>query len=252
MKTYHVLNGDCLAQQLVKTTINQDFIICRECLIDGDLKANNIDDFWKLRAKFIASDYQTTTEEYFYKTVTEFEKLNQLPQHSEICLWFENDLFCQANMWFVFSLLSNQPKLNVYRVFPIIQNPKDIWKGFGNANSEDLEKAYQSKVKFTPQDLLLGKNLWVAYQNSDFESLIKLSKTPSQCFQYLEEVCEAHVERFPIGNSLPRPDSVVKEILNNQSTNFEDVFIEFNKREGIYGFGDSQIKSIYDRQINNK
>lgn len=251
MKTYHILNGDCLAQQLKKTIINQNFIVCRECLIDGDLKADNLNDFWKLRAQFIASDYQTKLKEYYTKTVKEFERLSQLPENSEICLWFENDLFCQANMWFVISLIHNQPSLNVYRVFPVVKHSQDIWKGFGKATAQDLENAYQTKIKFTQDDLILGKNLWLAYQNSDFKALKRLSKVPSLCFQYLEEVCKAHIERFPTDNSLSRPDRVVKEILNKHSTNFKDVFIEFSKREGIFGFGDLQLKSIYDKQFNN-
>lgn len=252
MKTIHVLNGDCLAQQLERTSNNKNLIVCRECLINGDLKAENLNDFWKLRAKFIASDYQTTTEEYLTKTVKEFERLKYLPENSEIYLWFENDLFCQANMWFVISLIFNQPSLNVYRVFPVVNQPQDIWRGFGNANTNDLEKAYQSKIKFTHNDLILGKNLWSAYQNSDFDALIKLSKTPTSCFQYLEEVCKAHIERFPTDNSLPRPHRVIQDILNSHITNFDDVFIEFSKREGVYGFGDSQLKNIYNQQINNK
>lgn len=90
MKTYHILNGDCLAEQLKQTKINQNFIVCRECLIDGDLYADNISDFWTIRAKFIADTYNISTEEYFSKTVSEFEKLNNLPDNSEVYLWFEN------------------------------------------------------------------------------------------------------------------------------------------------------------------
>ena len=44
MTTYHILNGDCLAEQLRQTKINQNFIVCRECFIDGNLYADNITD----------------------------------------------------------------------------------------------------------------------------------------------------------------------------------------------------------------
>lgn len=249
MTTYHILNGDCLADQLRQTKINQDIIVCRECLIDGNLHASNIADFWSIRAKFIAGTYNVPTDEYFNKTVSEFEKLNNLPDNSEVCLWFENDLFCQTNMWFVISILANHPKLKIFRVFPIIENKADLWKGFGIANSEKLEQAYFSKSQFTPDDIELGKNLWTAYQNGDLVKLDKLAKSQSNCFEYLEEVCKAHIDRFPPDKSLGRPEKFVKEIIETRSEDFQIILAEFADKEGIYGFGDLQIKTIYDRLI---
>lgn len=251
MTTYHILNGDCLADQLRQTKINQDFIVCRECLIDGNLSADNIPDFWIIRANFIADTYNVPSKEYFSKTVREFEKLNNLPNNSEVCLWFENDLFCQTNMWFVISMLANHPTLKIFRVFPTIENIADTWKGFGIATAEKLEQAYHSKIQFSSQDIELGKNLWTAYQDGDFDKLKKLSKNQSDCFEYLKEVCQAHIDRFPVDKTLGRPDKVVKEIIDTNSTEFEVVFSEFSDREGIYGFGDLQIKNIYDRLMHN-
>lgn len=251
MTTYHILNGDCLADQLSQTKINQDFIVCRECLIDGNLNAENMDDFWKIRAKFISDSYYVSTEEYYIKTVSEFEKLNNIPENSEVCLWFENDLFCQTNMWFVLSLLSGKQNLKLYRIFPIIENIEHTWKGFGISDNEKLEQSFSSKIEFTKADIELGKNLWTAYQNGDLNKLNQLAKFQSDCFEYLEEVCQAHIDRFPTDKSLSRPDKVVKEIIKTKSKEFQSVFSEFSDREGIYGFGDLQIKKIYEKLMHN-
>lgn len=247
MTTYHILNGDCLADQLKQTKINQDLIVCRECFVDGDLYADNIADFWTIRAKFIADIYNVSTKEYFNRTVKEFEKIQTLPNNSEVCLWFENDLFCQTNMWFVISLFTDQPTIKLYRIFPTVSNISDNWKGFGISNAEMLEQSYSSKVLFKPQDIELGNKLWTAYKINDFKKLKELSKVQSNCFQYLEEVCQAHIDRFPKDDTLGRPEKVVKEIIETKSTNFQDVFSEFSIRQGIYGFGDLQLKNIYDR-----
>jgi hypothetical protein len=224
MATYHILNGDCLAEQLRQTKINHDFIVCRECLIDCNLDAVSISDFWTIRAKYIADNYNISIKEYFSKTVSEFEKLNTLPNNSEVCLWFENDLFCQTNMWFVISTLSDHSTFKIFRVFPVSENKADMWKGFGIVSPEKLEQAYNSKIQFTPDDLELGKRLWTAYQNYDFEKLKELAQSQSGCFEYLEEVCKAHIDRFPSDNSLGRPDKVVKEIIETNSKEFQIVF----------------------------
>lgn len=251
MIPYHVLNGDCLAVQLKKTALNQDFIICREALIDGNVQANTLDEFWGIRANFIVNLYNASNEDYFEKTVKEFEKITNLSENSEVCLWFENDLFCQVNMWFVLSLLIKRPNLKIFRVFPIIEN-EELWKGFGNATTTNLEKAYSLKVQFEEKDIILGVDLWKAYQSADFQKIKILSKSTSGCFQYLEEVCQAHIDRFPTDNSLGRPKKVIKEIMQSKPTDFQEVFQKFSDIEGIYGFGDLQVKRIYEKQMNEK
>ncbi|WP_435353834.1 DUF1835 domain-containing protein [Emticicia sp. SJ17W-69] len=244
MATFHLLNGDCLAEQLRATKINQDFIVCREALIDGEVLANNLADFWAIRAKFIADSYGASIEQYFEITVKELEKLTTLPDGSEVCLWFENDLFCQINLWFVLTLLKKNTNLKLHRVFPIIEDQADIWKGFGKASTEKLEEAYASKVPFTANDIELGTKLWNAFLNSDFEKLKDLSKEKSGCFEYLEEVCQAHIDRFPLDNSLGRPQKILKKIIENVPNDFNSIFTKFSEQEGIYGFGDLQIKQL--------
>lgn len=252
MATYHILNGDCLADQLSQTRINQNFIVFRECLIDGTVYADNMADFWKVRAEFFADVYKISTEEYEIKTVNEFEKIKNIPDNSEVCLWFENDLFCQTNMWFLISILATNVTLNIYRVFPIIDHNSDIWKGFGISNAQKLKQAFESKIRFTPIDIELGKDLWASYQIADITKLNELSKKQSNCYEYLEAVCQAAIDRFPLNNTLSRPDQVVKAIIDTISTEFQVVFSEFSEREGIYGFGDLQLKTIYDRQMHNQ
>lgn len=247
MKTFHILNGDCLAEQLKVTEINQDFIICRECLIDGNIKANDLFEFWEVRERFISDTFGA--DDYCQKVVEELTKIQHLPEGSEVCLWFENDLFCQTNMWFMLSLLSKQSNLRLFRVFPVIENDVDIWKGFGVATSEILEKAYKQRVIFQAQDIELGVKLWEAYQSQDFVKLKELSKQNSDCFQYLEEVCQAHIERFPKNDLLGRPERIIREIIETQSKDFKEVFAKFSAKEGIYGFGDLQVKVIFERLV---
>jgi len=247
MKTFHILNGDCLAEQLKVTQINQNFIICQECLIDGNISADDLSEFWVVRAEFISDTFGA--DDYFQKVVEELAKIQHLPEGSEVCLWFENDLFCQVNMWFVLSLLSKKSNLRLFRVFPVIENNANIWKGFGVATSETLEKAYEQRVIFQAHEIELGVRLWEAYQNQNFVKLKELSKQNSDCFQYLEEVCQAHIDRFPKNNSLGRPESVIKEIIAGKPKDFNEVFAQFSAREGIYGFGDLQVKEIFERLI---
>jgi hypothetical protein len=76
---------------------------------------------------------------------------------------------------------------------------------------------------------------------------LELLSTPSNCFQYLEEVCKAHIGRFPFDGTDGRPEKVLKEIIASKTTHFLAVFAEFSLRLGIYGFGDLKVQAMYDQ-----
>lgn len=249
MKTevYHILNGDSLLQKFPNEKIQGELIVCRECLIEGPVTAGDLDTFCQQRAGYIQKIYGEKTEDYNKRVRDEFDKVLKIPEGSEVNLWFENDLFCQANMWFVISILVNKD-VNLNRVFPQVKNPVDIWKGFGISDSTELIKAYGKKVKFSSQDKQLGYDLWKAYQKNDPLKLNKLSLTKSDCFEYLEEVCTAHIQRSS-GKGLGRPELTLKSIIESGQKDFNKVFSEFFQKDGIYGFGDTQVKQLLKKNL---
>jgi hypothetical protein len=234
----HVLAGDALAGDFKNCAIDGEIIVCRECLIEGDVKAGGLDDFWQTRARFISDSYGASREEYFSNVAAEFEKLKNLASTgAEINLWFEYELFCQVNLWFCLYLL-RESEAKIFRVAPVVRRETEIWKGFGGLECEDLKKCFAKRVAFSEKDIRLGTDLWKAYQMADDEALERLSKTESECFPYLKDVCRAEIEK----NSRPR--KVLQGIIETGKTDFAEIFPEFAAQAGVYGFGDSQVKRI--------
>jgi hypothetical protein len=243
---YHILNGDALAYSFPDAKLGGDIIIVREALIAGDVSGNDLQDFWHARARYLGLPEAA----YHEKVVREFEKILHAPEPTEFNLWFEYDLFCQVNMWFVLSLLTRLPgKKTVYAVYTsyLDKNDKQFWNGFGPANSRQLHVCFGDRILFSEADLELGQALWTAYQENNFEELIRLGKNQSFAFPYLQEVVKAHIDRFPKDGTKGRPEKVIEDIIQNVSTDFSNVFKEFWNRESIYGFGDTQLKSLYDK-----
>lgn len=243
---YNVLNGDALAYSFKDTKIEGETIICREALIDGDLSGDSLSDFWHSRARHLG----VSDAEYHTKSVLEFEKILKAPDDSTFNLWFEYDLFCQVNMWFVLSILSSLPiRKKVYAVYTthVDRTNKHFWNGFGPAISSQLQVCFDTKILLSETDLQLGLNLWTAYKSNNAEELIVLAGKQGPAFPYLQEVIKAHLDRFPKDGSYGRPEKVIEDITRNISTDFNEVFKEFWKRESIYGFGDTQLKGIYDK-----
>lgn len=243
---YNILNGDSLAYSFPDTKIEGDIIVVREGLIDGDLSGNDLQDFWHSRAKYMG----ITEAEYHDKVVSEFEKIMNAPDNSELNLWFEYDLFCQVNMWFVISIINSLSiKKKVFAVFTsyLDKTNKQFWNGFGTANSDELKVCYADRIPLSEADMNFGKDLWKAYKNGNLEELTNLSKHQSSAFPYLQEVVKAHIDRFPKDGAKGRPEKVIEDITKNISTDFHTVFKEFWNRESIYGFGDTQLKHLYDK-----
>jgi hypothetical protein len=240
---FNILNGDCLADQLKKTTIGGEIIVCREALVAGSLQAENLDDFWKLRSEFIAKEYNVPTSDYFDKTFPEFEMILNIPDDSEVNLWFEDDLFCQVNMWFCLSLIPKDKDLKIYRIFPKTTKENN-WKGFSVSESSDLEESLNSRILLDGKDIELGINLWKAYQNNDRKALEQLSENQSDGFHFLKEVIDSYLNI--------NPEIFIKNVIENGATDFITLFEKFQNELGIFGFGDLQVKSIYDKVLKEK
>jgi hypothetical protein len=55
--TYHILNGDSLAGTFPNAKLPGEIIVARECLIEGDLHGDSLDEFLKTRASYIRMTY---------------------------------------------------------------------------------------------------------------------------------------------------------------------------------------------------
>jgi hypothetical protein len=152
----HILNGDCLQSTLQA----KNAIIMREMLIEGPLKADSLEAFFYQRADYLEKTYAIPTEEYDKKTVTEFEKMQQIPDHSEVYLWFDYDLFCFVNLLFVIQLLGQNKTLQLFLVRPLREPRFRIWRGFDGHSQADLQRALSQRKKIGTRDLHFMNSLW--------------------------------------------------------------------------------------------
>ncbi|MEY8758239.1 DUF1835 domain-containing protein [Chryseobacterium tongliaoense] len=249
-KTFHITNGDYLAEDLKKTSIAGEIIVCREALISGPLQSDSIDHFWEIRSEFVSEEYEAGQQSYYKKVVPEFQRILDIPENADVNLWFEDDLFCQTNLWFCLSLLSEKKNIRVFRVFPQIPDGEDHWKGFSLSDSHALEESYRLKTEFGEEDIRLGAHLWDAYKNQDKSQLHQLSENQPVGFRYLKEVTDAYCNTFPENTSLTNPEVFVKNLAESGIRDFNIVFKEFQQKFGIYGYGDFQVKNMYNKAIN--
>lgn len=242
-KQYHILNGDALKEQFPEE-IDGDIIITRECLVDGDVSSNSLEELFEVRATFLNTHYgDVSLQDYYAKSVFEFDRIKAIPQQAVVNLWFEDDLFCQVNFWFVAYLLTHfTVAFQAYLVRPKKHTPY----GFGGLNEDELKSAFSQRIALDELDKIAS--LWDSYKDGNLQQLKHTASSLKQDYPFILDAIEAHIERIPTDTSPGRPTEALIEIIDELGTSdFAPVFREFNKRECIYGYGDLQVKRIFDK-----
>ena len=244
MNTYHILNGDALKDQF-PTDLIGDVIVMKECLVDGPVHGDSLDSFFKIRANFINETFGDTEGKYKNEVIPQISKIANL-DGGEINLWFEDDLFCQVNFWFVCSLLYSK-KVQVNLVRP---EGSSLQYGFGGLNQKGLISAFKQKRTLTPVNVNQFALLWFNYRKNGIERLLKLSVQIHEEYPFVKEAVNAHVERFSLDGTIGRPEQTILDIIQEKSTtDFGVIFREFCQRVPIYGYGDLQVKRLHEKVL---
>lgn len=244
---FHILNGDALKGQLAGK-IKGQLIIARECLVDGPVASTHLPSFYEARAQFLSTAYgDSDPNKYYDRVVPEFEQLQQIEAGAAVNLWFEEDLFCQVNCWFVLHLLKqNGVDIHLSWVLPTA----DIRYGFGGMSEADLLKAYGNRKAISDNAFTQLSKLWPLYQKNRIEAMLEVVYPLHTDFPFLSTAIEAHRDRLPQANSLGRPKQALLKIMQELDTReFGPVFQAFHQQESIYGFGDLQVKRMFDELV---
>lgn len=245
MDDVHILNGDSLAQRFPQN-ISGTKVITRECLIDGDVSGEGFTAFMQTRANFIASYPDFNAQDYLQSSKPEFEKIRKLPQGCNVALWFEEDLFCQVNLWYICSLLT---PLNLGKVILVRPNAGNEYS-FAHMLNQELLEAYQAAGHLTSSNLALLAECWQAYKKQD-DAFFRTIKLPNN-LRFVNTAIKAELDRRPDSSGLGRPERELKRIINSLKTehkeiSFSTVFSEFYSKMEVYSFGDLQVKRMFDQ-----
>ncbi|MEM0938208.1 MAG: DUF1835 domain-containing protein [Bacteroidota bacterium] len=237
---YHVLNGDALKERF-PDEIEGDKIIFRECLVDGPVDENALEAFFERRSQFVSESYPISASlDYSYMVKSEMNKLLGIRENSEINLWFEDDLFCQVNLWFTINLLKDK-EIKLFLVRPDHHSPYS----FADYHNQELINLFRQRQMIQKVDV--WNKLWPAYQKENLNMLRAVSNELTEDYPFIADAVKAHVERLPGSDGKGRIEQVIEEIAEEFSTkDFGLLYLEFSRRIPIYGFGDLQVKRILD------
>jgi hypothetical protein len=236
---YHVLPGDAQVEDFRKAGIEGEVIVFREAFVSGPIDALDTNDFWDERARFVLGEYGEDEIEYQEKVADEILRISDIGPEAEMNLWFEFELFCSVNLWYCLHALKDSGA-QVFRVAPVNLEPDDVWKGFAEHGPNDLQTAFDSRIEMTSEDVEQGAELWNAYRKSDRSALRTLGEYRSPALPFLKEVTQAGAEVDKL------PKQIVRELRSEGLSTLDEVFPEFRRRAGVYGFGNLQVQRLLD------
>jgi hypothetical protein len=224
----HMLSGDCLADAVRGIVAGDTAAVLREALADGPLPAIGDPEFAAIRSGFNG----ISEDEYRRGFVSEVAKFRAPGLFDEICLWFGDDVFCQVNMWFCLSTVAGS-EAHISRVFPASLD-------FGGESAGGLRSAMTARVRFEPSGIDLGRKLWDGFRLRDHNALASLRTNEARGFRGLSETVDAAIAIDE------RPRIAVENAVATFGDDFEAVFRYFSRNEPIYGFGDRQVRRLFD------
>lgn len=243
----HILNGDALGNQL--TIFSSSVIIMRECLMEGPVGGTKEFNFWQERSIYLDKYNIDLKQPYDTYVRSEIEKIKDIPEPIEICLWFEFDVYCQVNMWFIINYIhSTLTNRNISWVFP---NHRE-WTGFGRMDSPALELSFQQRRKLLPSEQNNFCQLWKWHVLKAHHKMKHLELFLHPFFKQLIPTIEALTDLHN-DESNNRVTAYLRQILAEKpDIAFGNLFRQFSSDHGIYGLGDLQLKCYYDILHDNK
>ena len=241
---YHILNGDALSDKFPLSQVGGKTIVIREVFMEGPVSDVFNEEFWSQRQIFITREYDAEASDYKTKVAAEINRLKEIRDMDEVYLWFEDDLFCQCNMWFAVNAILSNSNPTFYRVYP--EDDPVTWKGFGWDDEQGLTRHFQKAILLVQQDLEHILELWKAFVLKDKNQMLALSNVPINSIRHQKEVILAHLERETDSTKLGRPQKTLLALSQGHHDSFHSLFEKFSAKEAIYGFGDVQVKHMME------
>lgn len=239
---YHILNGDALKAMF--PDLPGQVLVAREALVDGSVHGATPEELWETRANWLAEAAPEETEAgYYAKAVPEFKQMQAIPAGSEVHLWFERDLFCQVNLWFVWWLMRRENKAHRYH---LVLPTAELQYGFGGMSKEALKEAWENRREVGAEEWGAWAELWPAYQAGDRAKMAEVAGKLGGKWDFLAPAMAAWEAMHPADGSPGRPTQTLLALREElQTEEFGPVFREFCRREAIYGFGDLTVYRLW-------
>ena len=177
----HLLNGDATAA-VFPDTLPGERAVWRDILMEGPPDGDA-----DTRAAWLAPRLGVSRDAYANGWREGLATLGRGKEHDEVVLWFERDLFCATNLWFV---LTHLEAARVSLVFPAVDAE---FRGLGTLEPHHFSALFARRERLSLDELADARALWHAYAAPDPTGLSRYEPI----LPFAREAIRLHCARFP-------------------------------------------------------
>ena len=230
----HIVNGDATLARLTPATLPGGVLVWRDILVEGPVEREaDVDRLAIHRAPWLAQRLGIDAQDYVASGRAQADGLARALAHDELVLWFEQDLFCVANLCYLAGWLSRaRPRGRVSLVFPATP--------LGTMEPSALARLFAARQPFTDVAITEAVAWWVAYTASDPTTVVRATTL----LGFLEVAWRLHLARFPSTHTgLGTIEAAALAALDATPRACADVFREATRDERMrgHGIGDLQV-----------
>jgi hypothetical protein len=190
------------------------------------------------RSAYLASHLDIDAGEYERAWQDEHAALAGAGRHDEIVLWFEQDLFCAVNLWYVLTHLGGIPAASL--VYPSL----DDVRGLGAAEPAYLASLFAARRPLTTDAMEGGHAAWRAYAGATPAEAQSRIRTGDGPLPFVAAALRRHLARLPaLTTGLNEIEEAALEEVDGPGRSFPAVFSAVTAREPLrrHGMGDVQL-----------
>lgn len=244
----NLVAGESALMTLRQTSIPGEKFSIDDILMEGPITDGLKTELsWIKRAEYLhfpAADYLSDKGE---RERILFESLS----HDEIVLWFEFDLFCQANLLYYLDWYASRDleTARLTLICPETVPGRRTFRGLGELKAEELESLFPTRSEVAPGQKSVARQAWQAFSSPDPRNIEQFLGTDSSVLPLVAPALRAHLERFPsTANGLGIVAQKTLEVLNEQPLPFHKLFGRVTGTPELFrhGMGDTTLLFYLD------
>ena len=187
------------------------------------------------------SSYAIDPDTYAVMFKKELLKLDSINRDAVTWLWFDHDLFCQVNLWWVaYKLIGRKYSGKAHLCLPSTAS-EVIWQGFATYDASQLSSFQTNATLLAPRELRCLSKCWTAYTRKDYHRLRILLKEITPFFPFAIE----HVDGLELLDAFnAKVGPIYMWLQAHKEQNFLSLYHKFYENFGYLGLGDSQVKRM--------
>jgi Domain of unknown function (DUF1835) len=248
----HLVAGESALGTLKKTAVPGEKFSIDDILMEGPVTDGlRSEASWNDRAEYLQRYFSIPKSEYLSGKAERDRILNESLSYDEIVLWFEFDLFCQANLLYFLDWYAARDlgTARLSLICPETFPGRAQFRGLGELREEELESLFPGRMEVTPDQKHVAQRAWQSFLSDDPQTVEQFLESDSSVLPLLAPALRAHLERFPsTANGLGILGQKTLEILNQQAAPFHTLFQRVTTTPEIFrhGMGDLQFQAYLD------